>query len=255
MESGTYSYTVSAEGYVEKTEIFVVETEAQTVAVDLEKDPSYVTTSAELEAALKNEELTEITIDGQIGSTSDYTVYTLERDDVIIEGSKGAKVFGTFIIKGDNVTIDGLAIENKGDATGSTSHRTAIYVYADSVTITGNTITNSLGASGGIANGIQLMRKSATLNELNDYVIENNKITGFGSTEGKWGSAGIVITQGFNSGTVGGYANPITVGYDAILNSNTIEDNEINLTHQDWSKSGDEVVLYVDPVQEIDEEP
>jgi uncharacterized repeat protein (TIGR02543 family) len=207
-----------------------------------------VTNEAELNAALINPNITHIYINGTIGSEESYTIYTLDRDNVTIKGLNEAKVYGTFIITANGVTVDGLQIQNKGDVTGeSTTNRAAIYVYAENVVITNNTITNGLGSNEGLSNAIQIM-SSKESNPLSSYAITGNTITGHSQSVTTWSSSGIVIAQGFNPGSIGGArAQSITAtaaDYEALLTNNTLNNNKIDLTHQDWSNDGDEVVIY-----------
>lgn len=203
-----------------------------------------VTTEAELILALSLPFIETIKIKGTIGSANDYNVYTVNRA-VTILGQSASKVFGTFIIKSNGVEINGLAIENKGDSTGSTANRGAIYVYAENVILKNNIITTGLTGEG-LANGIQIMSTKANTH-IENYKIKGNTITGLSSKTGTWSSSGIVFSQGFDSPTVGGEGQTIIGNqgyYEAILTENTFNNNKIDLTHQDWSKESDEVVLF-----------
>src|SRR5699024_1956887 len=154
----------------------------------------------------------------------------------------------------DGVTIDGLAIQNKGDKTGeSSTNRGGIYVFAKNVTLTNNTITNGLGTEAGLSNAIQIMSPTEN-NPLSSYKITGNKLIGHDNEVTNWSSSGIVIAQGYKPGSIGQDVLSITAtesDYTNLLNNNTFTNNKINLTHQDWSKSEDNVVLY--PVS-VDEE-
>lgn len=216
-----------------------------------------VTDKAGLEAALLDEAVTEITVSGEIGNAEAYTVYNVNRP-VTIQGADGAKVFGTFIVKADGVTIDNLAIQNKGDLelengkTESSTNRGGIYVFAEKITLTNNTITNGLGDKAGLSNAIQIMSSKAD-NPLSNYVITGNKLIGHDNEVTNWSSSGIVIAQGYKPGSIGEKVLAITASledYQALLSGNTFKNNKIDLTHQDWSKSGDDVVLYPVPVDE-----
>lgn len=218
-----------------------------------------VTDKAGLEAALLDEAVTEITVSGEIGNAEAYTVYNVDRT-VTIQGADGAKVFGTFIVKAEGVTIDNLAIQNKGDLelengkTESSTNRGGIYVFAENVTLTNNTITNGLGTEAGLSNAIQIMSPTEN-NPLSSYKITGNKLIGHDNEVTNWSSSGIVIAQGYTPGSIGQYVQAIVAtetDYTNLLNKNTFENNKINVTHQDWSKPSDEVVLY--PVDEKEEE-
>lgn len=89
-----------------------------------------------------------ILVSGTLGSTdaeNRYTVYTIDKDNITVRGIDGSKVYGTFIVKADGITIDNLVIQNKGDlGTASLNNCGGIYVFANNVTLTNNTITNGL---------------------------------------------------------------------------------------------------------------
>lgn len=92
-------------------------------------------------------------------------------------------------------------------------------------------------------------------NPLSNYVITGNSLKGHINEVPNWSSSGIVIAQGYTPGSIGQYVQAIVAtetDYTNLLNKNTFENNKINVTHQDWSKPSDEVVLY--PVDEKEEE-
>src|SRR5690606_844947 len=133
--------------------------------VDLETvDPQtkIVINKTQLEAALSNAAVTHIYINETIGSEEVYTIYHLNRDNVTIKGLNEAKVFGTFVIKANGVTVEDLSIENKGNPTGENNqHRSGMYVWANSITLRNNVFTNGLGDQAGLSNAIQLMASEA----------------------------------------------------------------------------------------------
>lgn len=69
-----------------------------------------VKTVLELEEALADEEVSHILVYGKLGDETNYNVYHVDRP-VIIQGTSGSKVFGTFIVKSNNVTIKDLSIQ------------------------------------------------------------------------------------------------------------------------------------------------
>ena len=200
-----------------------------------------------LEAALANPVVTDIIVDGTIGSDIEYTVYDVNRP-VTIQGvrtraSEGAKVFGSFVVKSEGVTIDNLSINNKGDLelsngkTESSTNRGGIYVYAEKITITNNTFTNGLGDKNGLSNAIQLMSPKKD-NPLSNYVVKGNKIIGHDNEVTNWSSSGIVIAQNYTPGSVSMFVEAILAtqaDYEKLLDENEFESNKIDLTHQDWT--------------------
>lgn len=204
-----------------------------------------VKSKAGLTAALEDKRVGVIDVKGIIGK-DEYTIYNVDRE-VTIKGGKDAKVFGTFIVKSDDVTIDNLAIQNAGDLDKkSSNNRGGIYVFANNVTITNNTFTNGIGKNPGLSNAIQLMSPTVD-NSLSNYVVKGNKITGHFQGLSDWDSSGIVIAQGYKPDSAGADVLAISAtdtDYQKLLNDNTFTNNKIDVTHQDWSKSGDEVVLF-----------
>lgn len=84
-------------------------------------------------------------------------------------------------------------------------------------------------------------------NPLSNYIITDNTLKGHINEVTNWSSSGIVIAQGYKPGSIGEEVLTITAtetDYAKLLSENTFDNNKINLTHQDWSKSGDDVVLY-----------
>lgn len=208
-----------------------------------------VTTVEELEAALSNPIVTHITIEGTLGDDSHYTIYEVDRPVTIIGGGSivtrteesKAKVFGTFMVKADDVTIENLAIQNQGDLGGdqkpSPQVRGNIIVWAKNVVIKNNMITHGMGAEVGLANAIQIF-SSVTDNPLSNYIIEGNTIEGFNNEARGSNSAGILIAEGYNSTVIGKeYAEIITATAAdyKYLENNTFENTEIKLTHQNWA--------------------
>lgn len=216
-----------------------------------------VTTAAELEAALSNPIVTHITIEGTLGDDSHYTIYEVDRPVTIIGGGSivtrteesKAKVFGTFMVKADDVTIENLAIQNQGDVGGnqlpSPQVRGNIVVWAKNVTIKNNTLTHGLGDKAGLANAIQIFSSVAN-NPLSNYVVEGNNIEGFENGARGSSSAAILIAEGYESTIIGKkYAENIIASkedYEKLLADNTLTDNKIDLTHQNWG--GGLTVLY-----------
>src|SRR5690554_4329178 len=224
--------------YLEGTEeVFDFDTEI-TESITLEArwkaTQASVTTSQELKDALLDEFIDTINIDAEI--TGD-VVYNIDRS-VTIEGNEN-KLFGTFIIKANDVTINNLHLENKGDEAGTnTPNRGAIYVYAENITLTNNTFTTTLDGDG-IPNGIQIMTPVAGT-PLSNYVLTNNTFDGYINEEGKYSSTAILFAQEFNSGTVGGRAESMVAtnaDYEAILLNNTIVNFALDLSHTDWTNS------------------
>lgn len=186
-----------------------------------------------------------IQIIGEVGSKAEYTVYTITRSDFTIKGSEGSKIYGTLIIRGNNVTIDGLHIENKGDVgTTSTQNRAAIYLWAESGTIINNTFTNGLGEQDGLANGLQLGRSSTNLNEdASVYKVEGNTFNGYEQGVSDWVSAAFLVVEGYSSGAAGGYYQPINVDDYAFATKNTFINNKIDYVNNDYLSNSNKLGL------------
>ncbi len=186
-----------------------------------------------------------IGITGTFGDVNNYTIYDvpITKTGITIQSTTGCMIYGTFIVKANGAIIDGLTIQNKGNLSGeSNAHRGAIYVYAESATITDNTITNGLGSNAGLSNGMQIMRSSSTINTLaSDYTITGNTLTGHIQGVPDWSSSGIVIPENNYSGAVGGNYYDILVNDYQIATANTFTNNMVDYEHQnwlDWSTAG-----------------
>ncbi len=181
-----------------------------------------------------------------IGSEENYSVINIDYP-VIITGKNGSKFHGSFIIMSDDVTIQNLKIQNKGDEKGeSTKNRSGIYVYAENVKLLNNSFENGLGDKIGLSNGVQIM--SPTLNnKFASYILENNTFSGHNNQVPGFVSSAIVVAQGYTPSSIGSKeARSIVVSEDDVLSVfkyNVFSNNNIDFTHQDWSKSQDEVVL------------
>lgn len=185
-----------------------------------------------------------ILLRGTIGTEENYEIYTVpnETNDLTIKGIEGNKVYGTFIVKGNNVTIDGLVIENKGDlkVNGRSAHSGGIYVYAESAKIINNTLINGLEDNAeGVNNAIQIM--SPKKSSLGKYVLSGNTIKRYNNKWGSWDSGGIIVVQGYTTSSVDGYCETISAvseDYKKILEDNIFESTTVYLGHQDWKREG-----------------
>lgn len=200
---------------------------------------------AQFNASLANKEAV-IKVEENLGSEDNYTVINLDYP-VTIEGNGLSTFYGSFIIQSDGVTIKNLIIRNRGDEKGqSTKNRSGIYVYAKNVNILNNNFTNGLVDKVGLSNGVQIMSPEAD-NEFASYVIENNTFTGHDNQVPSYTSSAIVVAQGYKPASIKpATAESIVVSDNDVLNifkHNLFTNNSIDFTHQDWSKSADEVVL------------
>lgn len=154
-----------------------------------------VTTSEELTTALSGEsENKVILVSGALGSgdangaENGYTVYTIDKENVIVRGMDGAKVYGTFIVKKD-ATIDNLEILNKGG--NAHPHKNAINIVGRKATITNNTFTMNL--SNDVANGIVVWATGTGDANLN---ITGNTFDGYVGNDGTYASSAFLVIEG-----------------------------------------------------------
>lgn len=153
-----------------------------------------VSTMDGLKAALANTRYRTITISGAIGDAANYNTYKVDRPVTI----RGGTLYGTFTVTAEDVAFDGVTIYNQGDAevsgnTPNTEVRNAINFYGDKITITGCTFELS-GISGeiGIANGISIFNKSATVN----YNVVGNTFKGYGAEGSGYSSSAFLVASG-----------------------------------------------------------
>jgi|GEM_PF-4735272 len=207
--------------------------------------------------ALLDTDVTKIILDGTLGSAdrnTGYAIYTIDRA-LTIQGTADAKVYGSFRVEADDVTIKDMAIQNAGDltvgsSTPSTGHRTGIYIVANNVTLMNNKITNGLGTEEGLSNAIQI--RSPDGSTLSSYVISGNEITGHVQSVSEWTSTGLLVIQNHSSIT----GKPIAASlpdYQDVLNRNTLTGNAFDLAHMDYSKSNGTIYLFSSPLEKITE--
>ncbi|MEG0169701.1 MAG: hypothetical protein RR658_06665 [Anaerorhabdus sp.] len=185
-----------------------------------------VENSDQLKDALKLKSK-NIEIKGTLGSKQDYTIYEINYD-AKITGVVGNKVYGSFVVDADNVSIEGLEIENQGwtknDPTDA--RRNAITVVSNKVTIKNNNIKapDVNNRTDIIANGIVVLPNSETDTNIK---IEGNTITAYGYDNPDWSSTGIMFTAGqsFPYGTTNKNGNTVSVhldlDYQSIAKQNT----------------------------------
>ena len=182
-------------------------------------DSITVNTSEDLSDAL-TQDYKNIIISGTLGSTSAYTIYRVEKP-VKITGTEGNKIYGSFIIDADNVTMDGLEIRNQGWVTGNDTdaRRNAITVVSNKVTLTNNKLFANTNISGeeAISNGIVI--QAGTDVDTNLFV-KGNIIQGYTYENPNWSSKGIIITQGssfpYNTTNKQGGTSTVALTVDAV---------------------------------------
>lgn len=161
-------------------------------AVILEEEDSCFTS---LEDAIGDAEDGEtILISGTIGAVDDYTAYEITAP-ITLQGEEGAKVYGSFIIKTDGVTVDGLTMYTRGGGNGPL--KTAIDVIAKKVTITNNVFElpnpEAVASEGGVGNGVTIWPHGE--GEV-DYDVSGNTFTGYDADTSDWSSSAFQIAEG-----------------------------------------------------------
>ncbi len=190
-----------------------------------------------------------IVISGQVGGPEDYTYYEITKPITIKGISPDAAVYGSFIIKCDGVTIDGLTIYTRGGGEGPLKN--AIDVIAKTVTITNNTFVlpnpDALADNGGVGNGVVIWPVGSAAP---DYTVSGNTFIGYSADTSSWSSTALQITEGldlkrFNmAGTVSQAITLDTETETALAAGNTYTACTNNYIRSDWS-SGSVVYKFV----------
>ena len=192
------------------------------------------TIQAAIDAANPND---TILVSGTFGSTDAYTVYNVKKAITIRgvnTGSDKAKVFGTFLLYVDGVTIDNLSITNKG-----VSHpdKNAINLLGKQVTITNNDFSLGNG-TGGVANGVVIWPYGSNAVSLN---ITGNTFTGYNLTVPGWSSTALFVAEEINATPFIGAPMSTTLvvpNEESFANGNTYINNSYDYVHQNWGSGG-----------------
>jgi hypothetical protein len=197
---------------------------------------AHVHNQAELEAALANDLVTEIVVDGTIGASDDFTAYSVDRP-VTINGGNSPEVYGALIIKSDGVTVHGLTMHTRGGGTGPL--KAAIDVIAKNVTITNNTfdLPNALSASE-VGNGVTVWPVGDAEAE---YEISGNIFNGYDQDTDDWSSSALQVVEGLDLarfGMGGTVSEEVTLDPEvekALALGNTYSNSSNNYVHSNWS--------------------
>ncbi|MFA6416889.1 MAG: hypothetical protein WCW61_01705 [Patescibacteria group bacterium] len=179
-----------------------------------------------------------IFINGIIGDVSNYTAYEIT-EPLTIEGASGAEVYGSFIIKTDGVTINGLKIYTRGGGNGPL--KTGIDVIAKNATITNNVFElpnpEALAASGGVGNGLTIWPNGdGSIN----YSVSGNTFNGFSSDTNDWSSSALQIAEGISLSRFSMTGSSAVVDLDPAVEKslalgNTYVSCSNNYVHSNWS--------------------
>lgn len=211
-----------------------------TAAPSVPPSTPIVETKEQLENAIANK-VGSIQIKGTIGSEEEYTVYTIKHE-MKIQGIKGSKVYGSFIVDADNVSIDGLEIHNQGWMTGDPvdARRNAISIVSNRVSITNNVLVSStiLNGKATISNGIVIQAGTNTNTNIN---ISKNTINGYKYDNNDWSSTGILFVSNskfpFETTNSKGSTNSVglTLDFSYIAKDNTYKSCYNDLIYADYS--------------------
>lgn len=176
-----------------------------------------------------------IEISGTLGSTTEYTNYTVNKS-ITIKGAENNKIYGSFTAIINGVTFDGLNIYNQG---GIHPHKNAIDLVGTSITIKNCNFTlgNESLESGLVANGVVIWPNSKDQSNLN---ITGNTFNGYNKRQ-DYSSTGILITEKTlidsaicPTPTTSTKLNITTEQLIAMSNANTFNDCNNNINVCDW---------------------
>ncbi len=198
-----------------------------------------VTTPTELTAALSSAISGDIiTVDGILGSTTEYTLYEVTSSNVTINGTSGNKIYGTFNLKGDNDTLDGLNVYNRGG--GSDSLKNAVNVVSKSANITNCRFEmpnpDAVAAGGGVGNGVVVWPYGSATPNLNTT---GNAFVGYGATVPGWSSTAILIAEEIDMSRVGmggTTSSTITLSNEqSLATNNSFTGSYYDYVHSNWN--------------------
>ena len=181
----------------------------------------------------------DVTVNGTIGSESEYGTYTVARP-VTIKGENGSKVYGSFIVKADGVAFDGMNIKNEGSEASDSSSRNAINAYTNKIAITNSTFESD----NKFANGIVIFPSDESV----DFDITGNTFIGYNKNLEGWSTSALIITGGYNMAGKPFFEISETskdaskVNDDAIVRNNTFESCSKNYSRTSYT-TGSEVVF------------
>ena len=178
----------------------------------------------------------DVTVNGTIGSESEYGTYTANRAVTI----KGGTVYGSFIVKADGVAFDGVTIHNKG---GSDEHKNAINAYTKKITIKDCTFESGSA----FANGVVIFPSAADVN----FNITGNTFNGYDNGTSDWATTGLMITGGYTMsskpffGVTGNAFDAAGIDDEAIITGNTFANCSVDYTRDNWSENNTKNKVFV----------
>ena len=181
----------------------------------------------------------DVTVNGTIGSESEYGTYTVARP-VTIKGENGSKVYGSFIVKADGVVFDGVTIHNKG---GSDEHKNAINAYTKKITIKDCTFESGSA----FANGVVIFPSAADVN----FNITGNTFNGYDNGTSDWATTGLMITGGYTMsskpffGVTENAFDAAGIDDEAIITGNTFANCSVDYTRDNWSENNTKNKVFV----------
>lgn len=184
--------------------------------------------------ALGDPSVSEITVSGVIGSTGSFGECKVDRP-VSIKGAVDSKVYGSFVVTSDDVSFEGLAVSNKGDAESNGVHKNAINAACGDISVTGCVFYMS-GSE--LANAISIW----PTREEAEFEISDNKFNGYTNSDGTgFASSAIVISGGIAKESTTGIseasknANMDVRDDQRIIFGNKFTNCRIDYDRVDWS--------------------
>lgn len=152
-------------------------------------DPTYAqaSTAEELQAALEAGK--NVVVTGVIGSATENTQYDVT-SPVVIRGSEGSKVYGSFVIKTDGVSMVKMTVENPGKDTYGEVFKNAVNAHTKDLTL--RDCVFQAGAE--FANGVVIFPSGEEVR----YNLTGNVFRGYDKGEEGWSTTGLMITSLFD---------------------------------------------------------
>ena len=186
----------------------------------------------EFNAALTDEKIQTININGTIGDESTYSVFDVKHPVTI----KGGTVYGSFVVTADGTVFDGVRIINKGDVSGeNTAVRNGINAACHTLTVR-NCTFEMKQSTNGISNGLSIWPTQEDVN----YTITGNTFNGFSQSDNGYASTAITISGGIQKDFTGIQTKSVLADMTdeedfAIITGNTFENCKSDYTREDWT--------------------
>ncbi|ARD48849.1 hypothetical protein SporoP33_11845 [Sporosarcina sp. P33] len=184
--------------------------------------------------AIADTKITEIVVDGTIGSTNDFGEFNIERA-LTIKGATNNSVYGTFNVKSTGVTLEGLNLFVRGGSTEPASLKTGINILTNQATVKNNVLELINPNNVDVGNGLAIWSTTPGDTQFN---ISGNTFKSFEGNSPGWSSTAILIVEGLDMarfGMAGTTSAEITVNDKLIATGNSYVGGTYAYMHHNYA--------------------